>query len=45
MSDFLYTGTTATGESEALMLDKLNEAMELIKALAPKESPNSLILI
>jgi len=45
MSELLCTGTVSTGESEAMTLDKLNEAMALIKALAPKEAPKGLGLI
>jgi hypothetical protein len=45
MSELLCTGTVSTGESEVMTLDKLNEAMALIKALAPKEAPEGLGLI
>ena len=38
-SDLLYAGTCSTANDEQMTMDKLNEAMELIKALAPKEAP------
>jgi hypothetical protein len=47
LNDLLCAGTSTEKNShdDALTLEKLNEAMELIKALAPKESPEGTFLI
>jgi len=37
--------TTATNKSEAFTMEMLDEAMELIKALSPKEAPPDALFV
>ncbi|TVO75104.1 hypothetical protein [Sedimenticola selenatireducens] len=47
MNDLLCagTGTAKNSQDDTLTMEKLNEALELIKALAPKGAPEGTFLI
>lgn len=41
----VFTTSNAVRKQDSLTLDALNEAIELIRALAPKEAPRDMFLI
>ena len=45
MNDLLCAGTASAAEDKPLTIDTLNEAMALIKALAPPEAPEGVGVI